>query len=77
MSQTYFDVNIIASNVRKKYGCASILTIQNVNNSAWIMENLNSMKEPDIALLAEYYVTDYNIKNKIVERLRYIGQSLN
>lgn len=71
----YKNVYAIASAVRKKYGYANIETAKNLQNSAWIMQNLQQLSFPDIALLAEYN-RDPNVRAKIMERLDLIKPHL-
>ena len=60
-----------ASKVRLKYGFAQQNTSQNIQNSAWIMENIHKLPPPDIALLAEYN-RDVNVRKILVEHLMNI-----
>ena len=69
----YKDVSSISSDIRKRYGYAKLDTVKNYNNSAWIMENINILSPPDIALISEYN-RDINIREKVVQILRAISK---
>ena len=68
----YKDVSKIASDVRNKFGMSTEKTKTNVQNSAWIMQNLHNLEPPDIALLAEYN-RDVHVRAKIVQALYLIN----
>lgn len=53
-SVKYPDLYQKTSNIRKKYGGASLQAIENYKNSAWIMENIHVLKPNDVATLVEY-----------------------
>ena len=74
-SVKYTDIYATASAIRKKYGCANIETYNNLQNSAWIMQNLHQISFPDVALLAEYN-RDPNVRIKIMDRINDIKPSL-
>ena len=42
------------SSIRKKYGNASLKVVENYQNCAWIMGNINILKPGDVATLVEY-----------------------
>ena len=50
----YPDLYKKTSNIREKYGGASLQAIENYKNSAWIMENIHFLKPNDVATLVEY-----------------------
>lgn len=66
-SEQYHDVYALASKVRVKYGLASADTGKHVQDSTWILNNMDTLPAPDIALLAEY---NRNVREHVVERLR-------
>lgn len=69
-SYTFQDVYALASSVRKKYsGYASAATREHLQDSTWILNNMDSLPPADIALLAEY---NRNVREHIVQRLRQI-----
>lgn len=74
-SVQYPNIYATASAIRKKYGYASIQTHNNVQNSAWIMQNLHSLSLPDVALVVEYN-RDPNVRVKIMERIHDIKSSI-
>ena len=69
-SEKYSDVYPLVSKIRRKYGgYASQETRNRIQDSTWILNNMNYFSEADIALLAEY---NRNIREEIVTRLRQI-----
>ena len=68
--ERFHDVYALATKVRAKYGgYASAETRLRVQDSTWILNNMETLPEPDIALLAEY---NRNMREHIIERLRRI-----
>lgn len=56
------------SNVRKTYGCADFRTIENCNNSAWILENINILHPGDVATLVEYN-REPSVRSLLIQKL--------
>ena len=73
-STKYKDVSKIASDIRNKFGMSKEETKNNLQNSAWIMQNLHHLEPPDIALLAEYN-RDVHVREKIVQVLYSIRKT--
>ena len=67
-STKYPDLYVVTSNIRKKYGNASIDCINKYNDSVWIVTNINNLPINDIALIAEYN-RDPKIREVILQKL--------
>ena len=67
-SVKYAFVHELASNVRRTHGFAKQETINNVQDSHWILKHLHVLMRPDLALVAEYN-RDPNVRKLVVERL--------
>ena len=70
----YIDLGSKVSFIRNKYGFASMVAIENMKNSVWIVTNLNALPPPDVALLVEYE-RDTHIRQKLFVRLEEIISS--
>lgn len=67
-STKYPDLYQKTSNIRKKYGSASLKAIENYRNAAWIMENINVLAPGDVATLVEYN-REPSIRELLIQRL--------
>lgn len=70
------DINRKISEIRKKYGCAKMTTINNLHSSIWISENLLNLEPADIALLVEHN-NDPKLKDVLNTLLHVIYELLN
>lgn len=67
-SAVYANVPQVATMIRNVYGFANVTTMINVRNNQWILEHLETLSPPDIALIAEQN-RDARVRELVVQRM--------
>ena len=70
-SLLFADVPTLATKVRKLYGYARYEVMEKLRDGPWILRNLDSLTQGDIALIAEHN-RDVRVREMVVTRLRAI-----